>query len=166
MKLVEHAFDKNDWFLITALIVSYGVMLLLPKKFPLSISILLNLFGIAVASLFDNSIGYRPFDFYDIMDGPGYTFMDLLVYFLYAPFGYFFMYGYSWLHIKKMGTVFYILLFAAASVGFEWLCIRFQVFRYKHGYSIVYSYTIYLFVQASLLMFYGYLKSTPQEKPV
>jgi hypothetical protein len=97
------------------------------------------MYPVAAAILCDNSIGYGPFDYYDIMDGPKYTVMDLVAYLLYAPFGYFFIYFYLSLRVRGIGTVFYVLAFSALSVGFEWLCHAVGVFHYKNGYRILYS---------------------------
>ncbi|WP_274361906.1 hypothetical protein [Paenibacillus thermotolerans] len=155
--LVEKAFDLNDWFVLGCLVLAYTVMCFMPKRFPMSTTLLLILFSAAVASILDNSAGGHVFDLYDIMDGPAYTLMDFIVYFLYAPFAYYFIYFYDRWQIKRFGTVGYIILFSAISVAFELLCAKAGVFHYKNGYRVQYSFCIYLFVQSATIWFYQYI---------
>ncbi|KEO82806.1 hypothetical protein [Tumebacillus flagellatus] len=81
MPFDEGAFDLNDCFLLGCLAVFYGLMYVLPKRFPRSVTCLLLLFSSTVACVLDNSIGGHIFDLYDIIDGPTYTIMDFVVYF-------------------------------------------------------------------------------------
>ncbi|TYR73145.1 hypothetical protein FZC79_19770 [Rossellomorea vietnamensis] len=91
--LVEERFGLNDIFVISLIIVLYGLIFTLKSPFRnRMISFLLILWGIVIAGLFDNTLGASPYDYYDIMDGEKYTGMDLVAYLLYGPFGYFFIY--------------------------------------------------------------------------
>ena len=90
MPFDEGAFDLNDYFLLSCIAAAYVFMYILPKRFPLSVTFLLMLFSSTVSSMLDNSIGGNIFDLYDIMDKQAYTIMDFVVYWLYAPAGYFF----------------------------------------------------------------------------
>ena len=132
-------------------------MIRLPKRFSLSTSILLCMFSFLTASLFDNSIGATHFDLYDILDGPKYTIMDLIAYFLYLPFGYLFYYFYDKYQISGYKTVGYIILWTIFSIVFEWVCVQFNVFTYKNGYHLIYSATIYLFVLTLYIPFTNYI---------
>jgi hypothetical protein len=161
MPFVERAFDFNDWFLLSCIVFAYGLIYFMPKRWPPSVTALLFMFSSTVACIMDNSIGGHIFDLYDIMDGPAITVMDFVVYFLYAPFGYFFIYFYDWFGVKHMKTVGYITVFSILSVLFEWVCYRAGVFHYKDSYEISYSFCIYLFTQTCTLLFYHFIADRP-----
>jgi hypothetical protein len=115
-------------------------------------------YGIVLASLFDNTIGAAPFDYYDIMDGPKYTIMDVVAYFVYGPFGYLLIYILEKLKIRGKRVIFYVILWTLFGVAFEWVNVIMGIFSYKNGYQLVYSIPIYLIVQTFLLFLYKYLK--------
>ncbi|RAP73758.1 hypothetical protein DL346_26245 [Paenibacillus montanisoli] len=163
MPFDERGFGTNDIFLISCIIVVYGIMFLLPKRFPLPVTILLLCFSASIASILDNSISGHIFDLYDIMDGPQYSIMDFIVYPLYAPFGYFFIYAYDLFRLKGLRTVVYISLCSLLSVGFEWLCYKAGVFHYKNGYHLWYSYPIYLLSQTATVYFYKFITGQSQK---
>src|SRR3954447_10813861 len=100
MMLVENKFDQNDYFVIFAVIISWGIYFFLPKVFSKQLTILIFLYSLTAAGLFDNTMGAAPYDHYDIMDGPAYTVMDVVVYFIYPPFSYLFLYLYKKYQIK------------------------------------------------------------------
>jgi hypothetical protein len=164
MPFDERAFDMNDYFVLICIVIAYGVIHLMPKRFPKSVTLLLLLFSSTLASMLDNSIGGHIFDLYDIMDGPAYTIMDFVVYFMYAPFGYIFIYFYELFRLKGILTVGYIALFSFLSTVFEWVCIKAGVFTYKDSYLIYYSFPIYLFSQSGILLFYKFIMN--QQKNV
>jgi hypothetical protein len=162
MMLVENKFDQNDYFVIFAVIVSWGIFFLLPKVFSKQITILIFLYSLTAAGFFDNSIGAAPLDFYDIMDGPAYTVMDVVVYFLYPPFSYIFLYVYKKYQIKNRYIVFFIASFTTVAIAIEWVYHKMKVFTYKNGNSIVYSICVYLIIQSLLIVFYRFLKVSEQ----
>ncbi|PFP25735.1 hypothetical protein COJ96_18405 [Bacillus sp. AFS073361] len=164
MMLVEHKFGQNDYFVICAVLVSWGIFFFLPKVFSNQLTILIFLYSLTAAGLFDNSFGSEPFDFYDIMDGPAYTVMDIVVYFLYPPFSYLFLYIYKKFQIKDRYLVFFILSFTAVAIGVEWVYHSMGVFHYKNGNSIIYSVCTYLFIQSLLIVFYRFLRPNEQVK--
>ncbi|WP_261300548.1 hypothetical protein [Paenibacillus andongensis] len=164
MPFVENKFDFNDYFLLSNIAIVYGIVYFMPKRFSNSTSLPLFIYGSTLACMLDNSIGGGIFDLYDIMDGPEYSVMDFVVYFLYAPFGYFFIYFYELFHLKGMKTVVYIVLFSLLSVAFEWLYLLAGVFHYKDSYLIYYSYCIYLFSESSLLLFYRFISKTENDR--
>ncbi|MNI52696.1 hypothetical protein D3C73_1074980 [compost metagenome] len=104
--------------------------------------------------MFDHSIGTPPFDLYDAGDNSTYELIDLFSYFMYAPFGYLFIYGYERLRMLEIMTVVYILFWAVMSAGTEWLAVQAGVFHYKHGYQLAYSFPIYLFLISIHLILY------------
>ncbi|MEH7073280.1 hypothetical protein [Neobacillus drentensis] len=157
MKLVENNFGLNDYFVIFAVILSWGIYLLLPKVFSKQMTILIFLYSLTTAGLFDNSVGAPPFDYYDIMDGPAYTVMDVVVYFLYPPFSYLFLFLYKKFQIQDSYLVFFIISFTALAIGVEWVNHKMGVFHYKNGNSIIYSVCAYLFIQSLLVVLYRFL---------
>jgi hypothetical protein len=154
---VERAFDQNDWFILINCVILYGIMYTLPKRFPKFITYQMAIFSITIAGFFDNSFGDIPFDFYDIMDGPAYTVMDAVVYFIYPPLGYFFIYIYDRFNFRGRSTFYYILSCSFISVIYELICVKFQVFHYKNGYGAYFSFVIYLFFQTLAIFFYRFL---------
>jgi hypothetical protein len=157
MPFDEGAFDLNDCFLLSCIAVTYGSMYVLPKRFPLSVTFLLMLFSSTVVSMLDNSIGGNIFDLYDIMDGPAYTIMDFVVYLLYAPAGYFFIYFYDLFRVKGIWTIAYITGWSLFSTLFEWVCLNTEVFHYKNGYMICFSFCIYIASQTAILLVYRFI---------
>jgi hypothetical protein len=137
----------------------------LPKIFSKQVTVLIFLYSLTAAGLLDNSLGAAPFDFYDIMDGPAYTVMDVVVYFLYPPFGYIFLLLYQKLKISNRFLILFISLFTLFSVIIEWVNNKMGVFHYKNGYSIIYSVCVYLVVQSTFILFFKLIKKNlPQTK--
>lgn len=159
MMWVEDKFDMNDYFVIFAVMISWGIYFFLPKVFSKQLTILIFLYSLTAAGLFDNSLGAPPFDFYDIMDGPAYTGMDLVVYLLYPPFAYLFLLVYKKLQVSNRYSLVFILCFTTAALAIEWVYYKMGVFQYKNGNSIVYSICSYLFIQSLLVVFYRFLQN-------
>lgn len=158
MTWTEKGFDLNDYIVIAALVISWSAYFILPKIFSKQLTVLIFLYSMATASIMDNSFGAAPFDFYDIMDGPDYTVMDLFVYLLYPPFGYFFLYFYQKLEVKDPFSVLFISMGTLFSYYIEWFYYKMNVFQYKNGYQPIYSICIYLVIQSSLILFYRLIK--------
>ncbi|MFD1739446.1 hypothetical protein ACFSCX_23475 [Bacillus salitolerans] len=150
---VEKNFGMNDIFVLFLICLFLFLIVIFPKRIPKGSSTLLFLFSVVVASVFDNSIGADNFDYYDILDGPKYTIMDVVAYLLYLPFGYFFYYMYDKYKIRGIKTVAYILAWTLFGMLFEYICISFNLFTYKNGYKYLYSVPIYLFSLTVLLLF-------------
>jgi hypothetical protein len=150
-------FDQNEWFVLISLFLSFLVIILLPKRMPLSIIILMMIFATTVARLADHLLATPRHDLYNIMDSGKFDFFDLLLYFVYAPFGYIFVYVYERLKVKGYWTIIYIYLWSIFGAFFEWVAVQFKVFEY-HGWELKYSFTFYVCTQALTLLFYGYLR--------
>jgi hypothetical protein len=146
----------NHCFLLVGLVVSYGLVLLLPRKLPRSVSYLMMMLSASLALGFDHTIGVPPFDLYDTNIDPAFTLADLFLALLYLPFGYLFAYGYRQLKIRGLGIPFYILAWSLFGTGFEALAVHFHVFTYK-GWSLRYSFVVYLFVELITVVFYHVL---------
>lgn len=149
-------FDENEWLLIGILIG--GIFLsFLPKRFPTSMTILLMIFSSFYARTFDNILAAPSLDLYDIMDSGKYEFFGVFTYFMYAPFAYIYLYIYDKLDIKGFNTALYIVGCSLFGIGFEWLATKFNIFTYK-GWKLAYSFTVYLFVQYTTILFFNYIK--------
>lgn len=154
MSWTESGFNLNDYWLLGVVVITWGFYFYLPKIFSKQFTVLVFLFGLTFPSIVDNSFGVTPFDYYDIMDGPKYTGMDLLVYLLYPPYGYFFLFYYKKLCIRDKYIVLYISIATLFSFCFEWINHKMGIFHYKHGYQIIYSICFYLLTQTILIVYY------------
>jgi len=150
-------FDQNEWFVCIACVLSYAVLFLLPKKIPNSLVVLIFIYSFTVARLYDTVLASPWVDFYDIMDTGKYDLFDIILYVMYAPFGYFFIYAYETFNIKGLGIILYILIWSAAGTGFEHLNSIFDVFEYKN-WRPIYSLSVYFITQAGTIALYTFLK--------
>ncbi|MCT8975242.1 hypothetical protein N4T77_01385 [Clostridium sp. CX1] len=147
-------FNKNEWFVI-ALLAFYILVFLLPKRFPLFISIIFILYGIAVAGVtFDFILGGPTLDYYDDNNNSKYEIIDFLLYTSYGSFSYLIAYFFDKFKLKKQYVTLYVLALAIMSIGVEWIGHRLGVFHYKNGYKIEFSFPIYLMVYSILLILY------------
>ncbi|MBP1964060.1 hypothetical protein [Paenibacillus aceris] len=151
----DNRFNANEWFVIAMIVLGLLTIRVLPKKFTPTQTWFTLLTGVVFGLIFDHTIGVPPFDFYDVGDQSNYQLFDIFSYAMYVPFGYLFIYIYKRLGLKGFYTIPYIMIWTLMSVGIEWLCLLVGVFHYKHGYQILYSIPIYLFIQSiHLLLFH------------
>ena len=147
-------FNGNEWFVIALIVVFFSAIRLFPRRFSPLQATFNFLIGIAFALLFDHTIGVPPFDLYDVGDQAKYQFFDLFSYLMYAPFGYWFMYGYERLRMFGWMTIVYILVWTALGLGIETIGVRLGVYHYKNGYGAIYSIPIYALVMSLHLALY------------
>lgn len=150
-------FDSNEWFILASLFISIVIFIVLPKRFPHTLTILILLYCMFVPKLLDTIIGTKPFDFYDINDSPKYEIFDLLTWFTYIPFGYFFLYFYDKWHVTGFMILIYVVTWSGLAVGIEWLALKMDVFTFLKWQSI-YSLPMYLVVQCSYILFFLQIK--------
>lgn len=160
MKIYEHAFDANEWFIIGSLLVLHSALWLAPKVFSKLETIGYYLFGINVGLFFDHTISLKPWDFYDVNDTSAFQFMDFLSYIAYGLYSYFFIYLYVKFKISGLKTIFYILVWSAFSVLIEWIGVQIDMLHYDKGYKMYWSFPIYLIVQSVLLMYFHMVKKS------
>jgi hypothetical protein len=158
--LWEH-FDRNEWFVLAMLIISYAIVILLPKRVPTSVMILGLIWGFASSTLFDFTIGGGLMDFYRVNDSNRYEITDLLTYFMFAPFGYLFVYFYEVLKIGKKTLMFYIIGWTLLGVGVQWVAEWMNMTYYQKGYKLEYNIAVFLVIQTITGLFYAYLKAHP-----
>lgn len=149
-------FDENEWFTIIGMVLCV-LLLRLPKRMPTEVSYLIVLLSLAIPNIIDHSIAaISPYDAYQLNDSEKYELFDILLSVVYVPFGYLCVYFYVWFRPKKMKIVLYILCWAIFAICFEYVDLRLHVFTY-HGWSLVYSFPIYLLVISLILLYYEFL---------
>lgn len=158
MMLWEH-FDRNEWYVIGMLVLSYGAVILLPKRVETKWMILGLVWGFASSTLFDFTIGGGLLDFYRVNDSERYELTDLLVYFLFATFSYFFIYFFEVLKISKKTLVYYIIGWTIVAFVMQWVSEWMRLTEYQRGYRMEYNIVVFLIIQTITGMFYNRFKS-------
>jgi len=151
--LLPAKFDLNEWFILGGLALTHGIMFALPRRFPATVTLLVYVFCLFIGTVTDHNIGLPPFEAYDINDKTLYELFDILSYFLFPPFGYFFVYFYDKWSVRGLTTILYLLVWSFIAVGTEWLTLAANVYMYK-GWQLLYSFPTYLFFQSALLLFF------------
>ncbi|WP_078378543.1 hypothetical protein [Sutcliffiella halmapala] len=153
----DYFFNANEWFILITLIGGFGLVLILPKQFPLSHTLLFLLIGMNSGVVFDHTISIPPFDFYDVNDSSYFELYDFLSYIMYGPFAYFFFYFYQKWKIKGYLTMLYIIMWSIVAMFVEGLAAHFGVFHYKGGYIFIYSFPFYFLIQSLTLWLFTYI---------
>ncbi|MEK6452687.1 hypothetical protein [Caldifermentibacillus hisashii] len=155
MKL-PNSFDSNEWFVLICMFIAFSILYLLPKRFPLSVTILIMLYSSTTARFADHILAMPRIDLYDIMNSPYYDLFDIFTYVLIGLAGYFFVYVYDRFRIKGFWIAVYIVIWSVFGTAYELLSSYFKVFIYK-GWKPSYSFTFYLFIQSLTLLFFKYV---------
>jgi hypothetical protein len=142
------------------LLIAYAAVLLLPKRLPGRYMAFGLVWGFASSTLFDFTIGGGLLDFYRdrVNDSDRYELTDLLTYFMFAPFGYLFIYFYDLLKINKKTFTFYVIAWSLAGLGVDCISSWMKMTNYKNGYRMEYDLVVYLTVQTLTAVCYEYLK--------
>ncbi|WP_206184285.1 hypothetical protein [Sporolactobacillus sp. THM19-2] len=146
---------SNEWFILITGITAYLIFFLLPKRFTRPQTLVMLLISVYFVSLFDYTLCIEPFNYYDVNDSGQHGPWDFLSHVMYAPFAYFFNYGYSLIKKRRWTAMIYILVWAVFSLFAEALSWHAKVYHYRNGYQMYYSLVVYLFV-LSLTMLYHY----------
>jgi hypothetical protein len=149
-------FDQNEWFIILNCSLGYIWLLFVPKRYPQVISILVILFTFTVAVIMDHTIATPPLDLYDINDLKKYELTDVITYFMYTPYGLLTVYLYDTFKPKGLYFTAYVIMWSLLAVGFEWLAVILNVFKYN-GWTLLYSFSFYLFATALQLKFFQFI---------
>lgn len=150
-------FDENEWFIILNLLLGVIVVYILPKRFATVITILIMLFSMSIAKIIDHAIAGEPLDLYDIGDQKKYELWDVIGYFMYLPYAYLSIYLYDKLNPKGIFLSVYIILMSLSGIIFEWIAIKFHVFKYEK-WTLFYSFSVYLAVSIVHILFFNFLK--------
>jgi hypothetical protein len=149
-------FDQNEWFVILNCVLGYTWLLFVPKRYPRVISILVILFSVTVAIIMDHTIATPPLDLYDINDLKKYELTDVITYFMYSPYALLSVYLFDKLNPNGLYFTVYVIGWSLLAVCFEWLAIFFNVFKF-HGWTLLYSFSFYLFVTTLHLKFFQFI---------
>ncbi|MDB4866049.1 MAG: hypothetical protein JWR03_382 [Cohnella sp.] len=149
-------FDANEWYILINSTCGYLWLFFSPKRFPHSISVLLVLFCVSAAIIYDHAIAGPPLDWYNINDYTKYELFDVFTYFMYAPYALLCVYLYDKFKPKGLWFTAYIVLWSLLCVGFEWLAMICHVFKF-HKWSLVYSFSVYLIMTSLYLRLFEYL---------
>ncbi|MDD9271580.1 hypothetical protein ACFPES_31565 [Paenibacillus sp. GCM10023248] len=155
----DYSFNLNEWFIVIALIVGTLMVLWLPRRFSKKTACVYLMCGVFNGFFFDHTLSVFPVSFYDINDTSRFEVMDFFSHVMYAPYSYLFFYLYDFFRVKTSNAMLYILVWAFVSTGFERLCVLVGIFHYQQGYSIYYSFCIYLVVLSLWVTIYHVLKN-------
>jgi len=155
----DQKFNSNEWFIIAILIIGFILVWKLPERFPIKESFVYFIYFVFLGMIFDLTIGIRPFDYYDVNDKSSYELMDFLSHLTFGPFGYLYIYFYDFFKLKNSYSTIYIFLCTIIAVVIEHIAQTLGVFHYKNGYTIYYSFPIYLLTLMSALYLYKLLNS-------
>lgn len=151
-------FDRNEWFIIAASLVSMLVMLLLKRRFPSIVIWYMFLFNFYLGLVVDLSIATTPLDLYDVNDSIKYEWFDVILYlFCYPPSAYVIIYFYDRWGLKGMKLVLYLIVCALITTGLEGLSVWAGVFHYK-GWRLVYSFPVYIVVYLMNIGILGFIR--------
>jgi hypothetical protein len=151
-------FGKNEIYILIMLVIAYAAFFLFPKRLPRSITILLLVWGFVSSTFFDFTIGGGLLDLYRVNDSNKYELFDLLSYFLFAPFSYFFVYFYERFKIGRKAFIFYVLGWCSVGLIMEKVSGFMGLTHYQHGYSMKYSLVVFLVVQTTTALYYELIK--------
>lgn len=154
MKVYDHGFNENEWFVIASILVMNLAIWLAPRIFSKLEAIGYYIFGIYIGLFYDHTISIKPWDYYDVNDNSSYQVIDFLSYIMYGPYGYFFLYFYVKFNIRGLRTIPYVLVWSAFSVLMEWIGVKVGLFHYDKGYKMYWSFPIYLLSQSMMILFY------------
>ncbi|MGG1674862.1 hypothetical protein ACIFOT_03825 [Neobacillus sp. NRS-1170] len=161
--ILWESFDKNEIYILIMMVIVYIAFFLFPKRLPRPITFLFLVWGFASSTLFDFTIGGGLLDFYKVNDSNKYDLADLLTYFLFAPFSYFFVYFYERFKINKKTFIFYVLGWSLVGLVMEKVSTLMGVTHYQHGYSMKYSFVVFLVVQTTTALYYELIKKSMEK---
>ncbi|MBB6452363.1 hypothetical protein HNQ94_000808 [Salirhabdus euzebyi] len=153
---MNFTFDWNETFFILSSLVSLTIFFILPKRFNGFVTFFIWLFAIVYIETIDYTLGVKPYDLYDFLDGPKYQPTTAFAHFaLYPSCAYIFLYFYDKWGLKGISLLMYIVVWTVISVFYEWLCVLNEVLHYKE-WKIFYSiptYPISCFIMIKLFQF-------------
>ncbi len=152
-------YNANEWCIILSLIAGSFLVLKLPRRFSKKTTCVYLICGVFFGFLFDHTLSVLPVSYYVINDSTSFELMDFLSHVMYAPISYLFFYLYDYFNIKSAYSLLYILIWAFVSAVIERFCVMIGIFHYQHGYSIFYSFVIYLLVQSFWVVFYRMIQT-------
>jgi hypothetical protein len=164
--IYEKSFNSNEWFVIISVVVLVLLIWITPKIFSILEGIALFLYGIATGLFYDHTISVKPWDFYDVNDNSSYQMIDFLSYIMYGPYSYFFMYLYEKLNIRGFSHIIYVFIWSSLALLMEWIGLKIGLFHFDKGYSMYWSFPIYILTLTLQIIFYHVIKRKTVNKSV
>lgn len=149
--------SSNEWLITGLIIAGWSFVYVKRRRFPNPLLVLMLMASFMIAMMLDLLIGAPPLDMYDINDNEHVEWFDMLLYIVYPPFGFLFLYLYDRLRTLQNAALAYIVLFSVFGIGVEWLMDVAGVFQYK-GWKFCYSYPAYLLSQGTYLLFFHWIR--------
>lgn len=156
-------FNKNEIYDIVTLIIGIVLVCRTKKRFTLEQFLLYYLYCVFIGMLADHTIGKMLFDYYDVNDSSKYEFFDFITYFMFGTYGYLYVYIYDHFKIKVSHAPAYVLLWSCIATLMELIAVCCGVFHYKNGYTIYYSFPIYLLTLSVPLYLYRVFSSDRED---
>ncbi|MGJ7922091.1 hypothetical protein [Neobacillus sp. LXY-4] len=153
------SFDKNEIAIMVMNGFAYIPIFLLRKKLPADITVVALVWGFTIGILFDFTIGGGLMDFYRLNDSNRYELFDLAYHFLFAPFGFMFIYLYEKLTITKKTLIIYVIAWAFIGIGAQWAFTKLDILHFQNGYKLSYSFPVFLVIQTITGLYYRLIKS-------
>lgn len=167
MIVYDHHFNANEWFVIAALCVGVTLVLLLPTRFPLTVSLTFFMCGVYSGFFFDHSLSVEPVSFYDVNDSSKFEVTDFISYWTYGPVSYLYFYLWDTLKLRPRMMPIYILGWLFFAFVMERLGVHFGLYHYQHGYKIDYSLAIYALTFCCwFVLYYSYRCLRANGKPI
>ncbi|AYV68957.1 hypothetical protein C2I06_20045 [Niallia circulans] len=151
-------FNLNEWSILISIFLGFLLVILLPRRFTKKTMSIYLMCGVFFGFIFDHTLSILPVRYYIINDSSSFEIMDFFSHVMYAPISYLFFYLYDLFNIKPHFTLLYILGWALVSIAIERVCGMIGIFHYQHGYTIYYSFVIYLLVISIWVIFYRLIK--------
>jgi hypothetical protein len=156
--LLPEKFDFNEWFIIFSIIAALIWILLLPRRFPHTITTMMVLFSLALEKAADLILEYPPYTFYYLNDKIEYELFDFFVCFLYPAAAYIFIYFYDKWRVRGMYRFVYIMGWSIGAIAFEWITVLAGIFQYQE-WKLIYSYPVYIISICLYILFYHFVRS-------
>ncbi|MBD1380714.1 hypothetical protein [Metabacillus arenae] len=152
-------FDENEWFILIVLSLLVVVFWLMPRKMPISLSILIMLFFAFLGRIADFVLAFEyPLNFYDTMDTKNYDLFDFITYsIIYPLYGYFFADLYYRWNLKGLYRIYYIIGWIFLSLFFEHIASLLNVFHYNR-WNMFSSFLAYIVTFLIVIFFLEQIK--------
>lgn len=158
MLALPQQFDANEWFIIISLIAGYGTLYVLPRRFPMPVTILVLMFSLTIVRVTDYVAAAPPLNLYQMNDTQKFELMDLLGWFMFPPFGYVLVYCYDRWNIQGVSSSLYIVAWTVIALAIERLAVTAHIYTFT-GWKTAYSIPTYLAVLSGYLLLFHFVKN-------
>jgi hypothetical protein len=158
-------FDANEIFIIISTVLSWALMLKLPRHISAVTITIIWTFNVFLALLADITISVKPNDFYFTIDHHTHELFDMILHFVtYPTLSYFVVNFYQRNKRKGLMLLFYIIFWAGIAIALEWVSVKFHVFTYT-GWKLYLSFLVYLVVFVANIGLSNFIAKKHHYKP-